>query len=130
MTLENRKAYKLVGFFNLMKNVPDFVHLVFKKEDEDTYYFQEIDKKRLIINNFIPIIDCKNRIKLFCNISTKEYKDKKFFNTSKAMFGFQVEGDFVQVGYYDELVKFFEDFDTEDEILKEEIVRFLSLSKK
>ena len=122
----NRK-YQLVGFVNMFNIVPDFVSPVFQGFDDSLYYFQHGNEKTLKITDFDPISKCcTSRIVFLGDVVKSNYfSDTEVSLNSRPIFAFQVSDDFVQIGYYEDMRKFIETYETDDKILKEQIYDFL-----
>lgn len=122
----NRK-YKLVGFMNMFDIVPDFVFPVFQCFDDSLYYFHIGNEETLEITGFEPIPKRHTSRIVFLGdvVKSNHFSDTEVSLDSRPIFAFQVSDDFVQIGYYEDMRKFFETYETDNKILKEQINDFL-----
>jgi len=117
--------YKLVGILNLFNVIPDFIYLVFERNKQ--YYLLTGDEETLRIKEFVPVKNSAiGRIIKLSYLNTNEIQQVDFTKESKPIFGFQVSDTEVFLGFFEEIKEFLQNFETQDEILKEEISDFLS----
>lgn len=116
------KQYELCGFLNMFDIVPDFVYPIFQYRCG--YYFQEGEND--IITDFVPVKPLiYSRVQQISN-----YKDiigirnKKLEINSKPLYAFQTSQSKIICGESDVLLNFFDNYRTENVILKEEIQDF------
>ena len=125
-----QEIYKLAGILNLFNVLPDFVYPVFEKNNQ--YYFMIGDEDTLNTEGYIPVIgdDVIKRIAKISDLKTNEIRQVDFTKESKPFFGFQLSETEVFFGFFEEIKEFLQNFETQDEILKEEIADFLTYGSK
>ena len=125
-----QEIYKLAGILNLFNVLPDFVYPVFEKNNQ--YYFMIGDEDTLNTEGYIPVIgdDVIKRIAKISDLKTNEIRQVDFTKESKPFFCFQLSETEVFFGFFEEIKDFLQNFETQDEILKEEIADFLTYGSK
>ena len=125
-----QEIYKLAGILNLFNVLPDFVYPVFEKNNQ--YYFMIGDEDTLNTEGYIPVIgdDVIKRIAKISDLKTNEIRQVDFTKESKPFFGFQLSKKEVFFGFFEEVKDFLQNYETQDEILKEEIADFLTYGSK
>lgn len=116
------KRYKLYGFMNLFDIIPCFVYPIFQYNNK--YYFQEGENDKLI--GFVPV-----KLSAYAMIhKIKDYKyivgikDTILSISSKPLYAFQTNKDKIVCGMSDFILSFFEYYQTDNIVLKEEINDF------
>lgn len=127
---KRNETYKLVGFMNLFDIVPGFVYPVFQYSEDHLFYFQDANEETLKVDGFCLISDSHCSLITFFNdsIKTNEFSSIESSIGSKPIFAFQVSKDFVQIGFYKDLKKFFKSFKTTSSILQAEIDFFFNVT--
>lgn len=127
---KTNETYKLVGFMNLFDIVPDFVYPVFQSSEDHLFYFQDANEETLTLDGFCLISDSHcSRITFFNDsIKTNKFSSTESSIGSKPIFAFQVSKNFVQIGFYKDLKKFFKSFETTNSILRAEIDFFFNVT--
>lgn len=134
-------GYFLRGVINIFDNIPAFVIPVFKSITDKVSYVQYIDNDKIVLDafshfsdsiylskvkfygifnsgyNFIAL-DKKNQIKSYRKTDTIRFSD-----LSEPIFAFQTDSN-IFYGKTNSFISFLNDFETEDEYLKEEIDDF------
>lgn len=112
MNDNSMKNYKLIGLVNVFSIVPDFIMLVYRKENE--LYFRD----NIITTDFKPVpIYLRPKIVPLVNIPKKAAEGEK-------LFAFQFDTDDVFIGDFEGMKEFFETFDTGDKKLYEKMELF------
>lgn len=127
---KTNETYKLVGFINMFDIVPDFVYPVFQFSEDHLFYFQDADEEALKVDGFGLISASHHKHITFFNdsIKTNKFSSTESSIGSKPIFAFQVSKDFVQIGFYKDLKKFFKSFKTTNFALQAEIDFFFNVT--
>jgi len=126
MGISREATFKLVGVMNMFGNIPDFVWPVYESKDGQLF-FSEGREKDCTIDGFKKVKPSALQVvRLFKDgLSTNQFELQEVTIGSKFIFAFQTSEDAVQLGDYQQMKQYLEDFETEDEILKTEITDFL-----
>ena len=121
-----KEQYKLVGILNLFEVVPDFVYPIFEKDNK--YYFcigseEELKIKDFELENFSNL----KKIKYLSDIKSNLSEEIILTKDSEPIFAFQSSYEYVYIGFFKEFKEFFENYEYDDEILKEEIKDFFDV---
>lgn len=127
---KTNETYELVGFMNMFDIVPDFVYPVFQSSKDHLFYFQDANEETLRLDGFCLISDshCSHFTFFNDSIKTNEFSSTKSSIGSKPIFAFQASKDFVQIGFYKDLKKFFKSFETTNSTLQAEIDFFFNVT--
>lgn len=132
--------FKVVGILNMFDIIPGFVEPIFvylQDEPEEPnvmnkpFYLQVGEGEKDSVSFFEKLDSyskVKQRVLLLNAINT--YTGVQFNINSKPLYAFQYSENEVMFGNYSEMKEFLEKYQTEDEILKEEIQDFLDLESK
>lgn len=118
------KQYELYGFLNMFEIVPDFVFPIFQSKNR--YYFQ--DGENDMITGFVPVnsLAC-TRVQQIGNYKRIiGIKNKKLEINSKPIYAFQTSKSEIICGESKMMLNFFNSYQTENLILKEEIQDFIN----
>lgn len=120
--------YKLVGFLNMFNVIPDFVYPVFKCDEDKNLYFQsEYDKDNLKIECFVQVKE--DALKLITYLENIKHNvndtQRKITINSEITFGFQVSENEVKFGNYEYFKNFFDTFNSQNQVLTNQISAFL-----
>lgn len=120
--MEDNNYYKFVGVINFFGIYPDFVCPVFEKNGK--YFFQRLENG--IVTSFKEI---KEEIYLmmirFLDVSKFKNINMKHFVGSKQIVAFQLDKNNFFIGDIDAVASLISTFETDDNILREEIDIFL-----
>ena len=115
--------FKLVGIFNRLDLIPDFVIPIFycvqdmaQEIPEKTYYFQVGDDKTNTLNNFSKLRDYDENYIRFVQLLEKEngYSNVLFDICSKPLYAFQSSKEEIFFGEYEEMREFLKKYQTEE----------------
>ena len=115
-----RKKYKLIGFINIIDTVPSFVIPIFQREG--MYYTGVVNGKKLIIEFFAPLKESAwYKIVYLDKVENNLQNIVEMCTDSKPLFAFQSTKDYVFFGRIREMRKYLKNYETDDEMLREDI---------
>lgn len=120
-----QERYRLIGVMSIVGILPDFVFPIFEKDGK--YYFINGDEETLKIESFVEVEKCAHeRIVPLNNLKTNEIYQRDFTKESEPIFAFQSSEIEVFIGFFKEIKAFLQSFETDNEILREDIEDFIN----
>ena len=134
-------SFKLIGILNMFDLIPGFVIPIFiclqdnpeePNEMNKPFYFQVLDDQNDTLICFSRLENYDELYKQRVNIlaTDNSYVDTVFNLHSTPLYAFKFSEEDIHIGDYFELKDFLTVYQTEDELLKEEIENFLQLESK